>query len=182
MFHRRYGLEDTGTIVLTVIQLFIVLFYVYPLKFLSVWLTDIFVLRRGPTVTITHEDMPSLMMMYGIGWMGIYGIFFLLYRKANSMNSALELSEIESAITRGNIRSHLISILIGLASVFLAFISKFTHPVITLLSGVIYSLMGPFQYWNGARIEKEIKRIETKQADKAEENETGSSETPQGSE
>src|SRR5262245_33233552 len=32
-FFRRYGLEDTPTIALTAVLLFVVLFYVYPLKF-----------------------------------------------------------------------------------------------------------------------------------------------------
>ena len=33
-FFRRYGMDDAGTVVLNSILLFVVLFYVYPLKFL----------------------------------------------------------------------------------------------------------------------------------------------------
>src|SRR5882757_1809311 len=35
-FSRRYGLEDTYTVFLNVVLLFLVLFYVYPMKFLFV--------------------------------------------------------------------------------------------------------------------------------------------------
>ena len=39
-FFRRYGLEDAPTIVLTGILLFVVLFYVYPLKFVFTLVID----------------------------------------------------------------------------------------------------------------------------------------------
>jgi uncharacterized membrane protein len=39
-FFRRYGLEDAATIVLTGILLFVVLFYVYPLKFVFKMVLD----------------------------------------------------------------------------------------------------------------------------------------------
>jgi len=39
-FFRRYGLEDTATIALTGILLFVVLFYVYPLKFVFKMVID----------------------------------------------------------------------------------------------------------------------------------------------
>src|SRR5436309_694365 len=39
-FFRRYGLQDTPTVVLNAALLFVVLFYVYPLKFLYTWLVS----------------------------------------------------------------------------------------------------------------------------------------------
>ena len=43
-FFRYYGLEDITTIVLNTLLLFLVLFYVYPLKFLvSVFLVNIWI-------------------------------------------------------------------------------------------------------------------------------------------
>src|SRR5215203_4822419 len=37
-FFRRYGLQDTPVVLLNCALLFVVLFYVYPLKFLYTWL------------------------------------------------------------------------------------------------------------------------------------------------
>src|SRR6476659_5088671 len=46
-FFRRYGLRDTITVVLNAALLFVVLFYVYPLKFLFTFLVDRFTGGHG---------------------------------------------------------------------------------------------------------------------------------------
>ena len=46
-FFRRYGLQDTTTVVLNAALLFVVLFYVYPLKFLFSFLIDEFTGGHG---------------------------------------------------------------------------------------------------------------------------------------
>src|ERR1700674_795675 len=40
-FFRRYGLQDTTTVCLNAVLLFVVLFYVYPLKFLFSYLMNV---------------------------------------------------------------------------------------------------------------------------------------------
>lgn len=40
LFHRRFGLEDALTVTLTAMQLFLILAYIYPLKFLGTWLLE----------------------------------------------------------------------------------------------------------------------------------------------
>lgn len=40
IFFRRYGLQDTYTIVLNAVLLFVILFYIYPLKFLASLIID----------------------------------------------------------------------------------------------------------------------------------------------
>src|SRR6185295_15468071 len=40
VFFRRYGIQDAFVVVMTVILIFVVLFYVYPLKFLFTLLTN----------------------------------------------------------------------------------------------------------------------------------------------
>ena len=42
LFFRRYGLQDTYTIVLNAVLLFVILFYIYPLKFLATLIVDSF--------------------------------------------------------------------------------------------------------------------------------------------
>src|SRR6185503_14805272 len=41
-FFRRYGLQDTKTVILNLVLLFVVLFYVYPLKFVFTFLVNRF--------------------------------------------------------------------------------------------------------------------------------------------
>ena len=47
LFHRRYGLEDSYTIFLNSLLIFLVLFYIYPLKFLAQILINFGVLHSG---------------------------------------------------------------------------------------------------------------------------------------
>src|SRR5262245_64312464 len=68
-FFRRYGLEDVPTIVLTGVLLFVVLFYVYPLKFVFTLVVNQIIgvapsheATGGPV--IRNADTPRLMQIY----------------------------------------------------------------------------------------------------------------------
>src|SRR3954447_3438580 len=73
-YFRRYGLQDTVTVVLNGVLLFVVLFYVYPLKFLFTMLVG--QMTGGASVggrtaieaMISREQMPALMSIYGAGF------------------------------------------------------------------------------------------------------------------
>src|SRR5712691_11814267 len=47
LWFRRYGLQDAPAVVLNGVLLFVVLFYVYPLKFLFTYLMNVFTGGRG---------------------------------------------------------------------------------------------------------------------------------------
>src|SRR5450432_3574729 len=66
IFFRRYGLNDLTTIVLNSTLIFLVLFYVYPLKFLFtlVFSGQIYGAGHSPFV-IKITDVPKLMTIYG---------------------------------------------------------------------------------------------------------------------
>ena len=75
-FFRRYGLRDTITVVLNAALLFVVLFYVYPLKFLFSFLIDRLTgghgevhLPNGNVVRMidNYEQMASLMVIFSLG-------------------------------------------------------------------------------------------------------------------
>ena len=93
-FFRKYGMEDVLTIVLNSALLFIVLFYTYPLKFLfTLMFSDqIYGPNKSP-MKITSEQVPTLMMIYALGFIAIYFIFFLLhfnaYRKSKKLGFTL---------------------------------------------------------------------------------------------
>ena len=48
-FFRRYGLQDNLTVVLNGVLLFVVLFYVYPLKFVFTLMVNMFTGGQAPT-------------------------------------------------------------------------------------------------------------------------------------
>ena len=80
-FFRRYGLDDFRTIVLNSCLLFVVLFYVYPLKFLfGLMVGGLLGADRGPRITETQT--PELMLLYGSGFAAIYLLIAALYWNA----------------------------------------------------------------------------------------------------
>ena len=96
-YFRRYGLQDGITVVLNAALLFVVLFYVYPLKFLFTMLVGS--ITGGATVggrtpldaMIGLQDVPMLMTIYGIGFAAVFGILAVLYgtRTANEPSWSL---------------------------------------------------------------------------------------------
>src|SRR5258706_213138 len=77
-FFRRYGLEDRVTVILNLLLLFMVLFFVYPLKFLfNVILTDprmrqTIATARGLELVVLPEHKPLIFAIFGAGFAGIY--------------------------------------------------------------------------------------------------------------
>ena len=111
-FFRRYGLRDTITVVLNAALLFVVLFYVYPLKFLFTFLVDRFTgghgevrLPNGNVVPMieSNEQMASLMTIFNLGYVAVFGVFVLLFWHAYRKREALDLNQLERFDTRESI-------------------------------------------------------------------------------
>jgi hypothetical protein len=105
IYSRRYGLQTTRTVVLNAILLFVVLFYVYPLKFLFTLVVG--GLTGGLTVPqeqLNHMftsalQVPALMIIYSVGYISVCVIFAFLYHYAWQKRVELELNEYESLRT-----------------------------------------------------------------------------------
>ena len=140
-FFRRYGLDDRVTVFLNAILLFIVLFYVYPLKFLFslIFSPSIYGPGKSP-FSIKQAQVPELMVIYGMGYLIIYVIFLLLYLHALRNRTRLDLTVVEVFDTRSKIWSHVILIGIGCCSVLMALILP---DRLAGAAGMIYILIGP---------------------------------------
>jgi uncharacterized membrane protein len=99
-FSRRYGLDDPTTRFLTCVLLFIVLFYVYPLKFLFTLGTNDMIFGVSNGSGINRHELSTLYSIFGFGFAGIYFAFTLLYLHAWQLRDALDLSEVERLETR----------------------------------------------------------------------------------
>jgi uncharacterized membrane protein len=127
-FFRRYGLEDTYTIALTGILLFVVLFYVYPLKFLFTGLVNRalggsgFIVRADGTreAVLEASQATRLMQIYGAGVIAVFGVFALLYAHAYRRRRELALSPQELLITRISILDNLGFVTIAIVSIAIA--------------------------------------------------------------
>ncbi|MGI8481673.1 MAG: TMEM175 family protein [Chthoniobacterales bacterium] len=100
-FCRRYGLDDGTVRFLTCLMLFLVLFYVYPLKFLFNFSVTGF-LFGGPALSLvmTRSEFSTLLVIYGLGFAAVYLALLLLYLHAYRLRDALELTELEKFDTR----------------------------------------------------------------------------------
>ena len=140
-FFRNYGLDDIWTITLNGTLLFIVLFYVYPLKFLFTLLfsDQIYGANRSP-FTIKQSQIPMLMMIYALGFIAVYTLFFLMYLHVSRKSAKLGLSPVEKFDCNSNMYKILIMIIIGFCSFLTAF---FLNNDKAGLAGYMYFLIGP---------------------------------------
>lgn len=95
-FFRRYGLHDLGTVWINSTLLFAVLFYVYPLKFLSSVATGKPV---APGVFTDLYQAREMMIVYSLGFAAIYFCIAALYFNAWRQRHQLRLNPLEATIT-----------------------------------------------------------------------------------
>jgi len=118
-FFRRYGLEDTTTVTLTGVLLFVILFFVYPLKFIVGTLVDRLQYHAGwipESATQKIGDDPNFVLMYlafSLGWMAVMLVFGALYWHAYRKREALQLTTVETFDTRLMMQRWLLSAVPG---------------------------------------------------------------------
>jgi uncharacterized membrane protein len=155
-FFRRYGLQDAWTAFLNCFLLFLVLFYVYPLKFLAT------ALLGGPLGMAEYPrnwDSRFVMLIYSVGVTSVFGVFIMLYRHAWSRRQALELTEQELITLRFNSRAHKLTLGLGVISILLAATINDDYMGI---AGMLYGLMGPLHAWNGFRMHRALDQLKAK--------------------
>ncbi|MFL5560449.1 MAG: TMEM175 family protein [Gemmatimonadaceae bacterium] len=105
-FFRRYGLEDPTTIRLNGVLLFVVLFFVYPLKFMTQLLTDFFMngglstLRPGVLSKALVGGGYDLVLLFYGGFGTVFLVLGLMYLHAYRMRDHIGLNELEALDTR----------------------------------------------------------------------------------
>ena len=132
-FFRRYGLEDRVTVVLNLALLFMVLFFVYPLKFVfGVLLGDIRMHQQVETAhglvpVVLPEHKPLIFAIFGAGFVGVMLVFTLMYRHAYRKREELELNDFELFETQHSIRRMILAMAIGATYFVIAFIDGLPH-------------------------------------------------------
>ena len=120
LFFRRYGLHDATMIVLNCLLLFVILAYIYPLKFLFRSFIGALLGTQTQQAEIRSGQLPELFVIYSVGWVAVYTIFAIFYVHAYRQRASLELSALEVFDTRTSIYANLGMVGIGLLSVLLA--------------------------------------------------------------
>jgi uncharacterized membrane protein len=156
-FFRRYGLRDLPTLWLNSVLLFLVLLYVYPLKFLfTLWMDQLFGFSENEM--IEASQVPLLLLIYSAGFIAIQLVFVLMYLRAYSLRGALGLGAYELSVTREEVQGYLLNVAVGLASIAIA---VFGREALVSLAGYIYLLVFPLQTINGRVMESRRRKNES---------------------
>ena len=145
-FFRSYDLEDGYIVALTGLLLFVVLFFVYPLKFM--WSLP-FAGIQGSSVTdevITPAQIPVLFEIYGAGVVATFGILTAMYAHAYRSRVELELTPVEVLDARVQIYRNLGFVAIGAISILVAAITAWIAPNQVGWAGLVYFAIG-FVEW-----------------------------------
>ena len=164
-FFFRYGLRNPRIIVLNTIFLVIVLFYVYPLKFLTKLALWPFALIFKQDALIGNlrgmiggEDMADLMIIFGLGYFSVFFILMLMYRYATGKAEELQLNKIELFDTRTKVNTNLLMSLVPMVSVLVA-ILMYNQRLAGMYSGFVYFLYTPVMVFYGIRVDKKRKSL-----------------------
>ena len=150
---------------LTGVLLFVVLFYVYPLKFVFTLVVNQLIgdgarapTRHGAPVLLASRSA-RLMQIYSGGVVAVFSIFALMYANAFRQRERLGLDARQQLEARLNIIDNAGIALIGVASVLVA---TFGGPLAAAaIAGPMYFLIGPFKWglgWYSANAYKRLER------------------------
>lgn len=149
-YFRRYGLQDAWTVALNGCLLFVVLYYVFPLKFVAAGFAGHVLGLGGDShlpLLSSIDELGTLFLLYGLGFVLIFALVALMYRHAVRRAEVLALDAHELWEARMLMRHYWIFAVVGLLSMLLAWSGaglQFGVP------GYVYVLLGPLCWWHGA--------------------------------
>jgi uncharacterized membrane protein len=170
VFFLRYGLRDRFCMRVNIFLLFLVLFYIYPLKFLFsfcakwIYLSFAYTITHHPELaerykllfkeTITPLELPVLSVIYGLGLGLIFICFALLYAHAYRKREYLEFNTHETYETLNSRNWMWVMGGISFISVIVAGTGYVLHkPIFSFYSGMVYWLI-PLGRWLHMRLSK----------------------------
>lgn len=161
---RRYGLCDKTMVVLNSFLLFVVLFYVYPLKFLFSLVVSVLIFRTSRTpagaALITDPQVPQLFLLCGVGFASVAFMFLLMHRHALKHSQDLDLTPAEVVLTRGEVVKCAALVLIAALSI----AEAYTLPRnLVGLAGISYALIGVSEWTFAARYERLAKQLQAQE-------------------
>jgi len=132
-FFKRYALQDNVVLALNTLLLFVILFYVYPLKY--VFTMFISGLTGHRTEALTTVQATNIFTIYGLGFAAVFWTIAAMYYHAYRRREALALNELEVIETRESIWDSLLGGMFGVISAAIA------HTPWPGVAGMIYFLL-----------------------------------------
>jgi uncharacterized membrane protein len=142
----KFDLDDGFTMFLNSVLLFVVLFYIFPLKFVfTSWLGD------GSTFS-DWEQIRSMMTLYSGGYCAVFLVFGLMYMHAYRKREELKLDDEDAFFAVQHMGECAVMILVGLTSIVLAQTVPLRYAAFA--AGFIYMTIGPLQWYRSVWMNK----------------------------
>ena len=155
-FFERYPLQDAITLLLNSTLLFVVLLYIYPLKFMfDSFMHEVFRLEtNSPVIRMSLDELARASTLYGLGFFVLMGIFALMYVHAHRRRDVLGLTRLEAFEARALAGNHLLSAGVGLFAMLFALLGP---RELAFLSPSSFALMAPGHWAYGSWTERRRK-------------------------
>lgn len=142
LWSRRYGLENSRTVLLSLTLIFVVLVYVYPLRMVF---EGMFSNLTGGYLSTSYRiesynDLRIMFVFYSVGFCAMSILVSQLYSAASDSGDALALNSIEIRKTSVKIQVWLVAASLGLLSILLAIVLPESWLV---LAGYMYFALFP---------------------------------------
>ncbi|MEX1276252.1 MAG: TMEM175 family protein [Bacteroidota bacterium] len=165
IFFRRYGLKDTYTITLNALLLFVILFYIYPLKFLFTFVINMVMGIPMQADLLLPGQGVQMMLIYNAGYFAVMLIFSLMFIHAYRKREDLRLNELERLDTRISLNQVTLQGSFALVSTGIVMVGGEAE---TAMAGWIYGFIGPVLgvhgFIMGRRRDKLQKQVEATRA------------------
>lgn len=162
---RRYGIEDDGTTWWSLLFVFVMLVWIYPLRLIFAGAMDFFTggWAKSGIGSGSWPDLRAAYLIYGVGFAAMNGILLALHRAALRAELDPPLDSVEILETRRSIGSFVIHIGVACLSMLAALC---LHPGeeewTAAIPGLLYSLTGVGFWWHHARFHRMRAKLETR--------------------
>jgi uncharacterized membrane protein len=112
-YFSHFAVNDNVTLLLSMLLLFIVLLYVYPMKFLFSILIDELIWNEGDNQVQNPGELRTLLRIYGGGFLALALTFLAMYWRSLKHRTRLALDHASIERVKGAVRRHAIN---GLAA------------------------------------------------------------------
>jgi uncharacterized membrane protein len=159
LFFRRYGLQDPYTVFLNGTLLFVVMFYVYPLKFMfDSGFAHFLPMGSQGVAPMTLGQLSRASAIYGMGFVALFVMFGLLYRHAYRKRHELGLQPLEVFNVKSFAGQQIVSAVVGVIVVLIAVALPRRY---AFISPMAFILMWPAHWLYQVQTQKKRKAFES---------------------
>ncbi len=158
-FFKRFPLDDKIIVLLNSILLFVVLFYVYPLKYVTISIAQMIFGTSGTSYVAIQgpAELGELFILYGLGFVAIFACISAMYGYAFAKRDVYEWDDKHASRARFWCRHYALFCVVGVISILLAWTQV---GIYFGLPGFVYASIGLTSFIHANRYQKKYGPID----------------------